>query len=110
MKMMDLPRVDRPREQLQKYGPERLTNSELVATLLGTGTKGVNVVELSTKILKKYSAVGLATASVQELKNTFGLGAAKASEIVACFELGRRLLQDKKRDLVLGPEKVWELL
>ncbi|OGN29933.1 MAG: hypothetical protein A3A33_01255 [Candidatus Yanofskybacteria bacterium RIFCSPLOWO2_01_FULL_49_25] len=110
MKMMDLPRVDRPREKLQKYGPERLTNSELLATLLGTGTKGVNVIELSTKILKKYSGADLPKATVKELQDTFGLGVAKACEIVACFELGRRLLQDKKAELILSPKDVWEML
>src|SRR3990167_3514832 len=110
MKMMDLPRVDRPREKLQKYGPERLTNSELLATLLGTGTKGVNVIELSTKILKKYSGADLPKATVKELHDTFGLGVAKACEIVACFELGRRLLQNKQSALLLSPQDVCDQL
>src|SRR3989338_11554688 len=93
MKIKDLPKVDRPREKLEKYGPDRLSNSELLAILLGTGTKGVNVVELSNKILKKFSGDGLAKASFKELKNTFGLGSAKACEIIACFELSKRLLK-----------------
>ena len=45
MKIKDLPKIDRPREKLEKYGPERLSNSELLAILLGTGSKGVNTVE-----------------------------------------------------------------
>jgi DNA repair protein RadC len=93
MKIKDLPKIDRPREKLEKYGPERLSNSELLAILLRTGSKGINVVELSKRILSKFSADGLAKANVKELKNTFGLGSAKACEIIACFELGRRLLQ-----------------
>jgi len=108
MKIKDLPRVDRPREKLEKYGPARLSNSELLAILLGTGVKGVNVVELSNKILKKFSGEGLAGATFQELKNTFGLGSAKACEIAACFELGRRILQNKQSDLILSPEDVWK--
>lgn len=95
MKIKDLPKVDRPREKLEKYGPERLSDSELLAILLRTGSEGVNVVELSNKILRKFSSTGLAKTSFKELKNTFGLGSAKASEIVACFELGRRLLQKR---------------
>lgn len=87
MRIKDLPKIERPREKLQKYGPGKLTNSELFAILLRTGGKGVNVAELSNKILKKFSGNGLATASFADLKNTFGLGAAKASEIIATFEL-----------------------
>ncbi len=108
MKIKDLPKVDRPREKLEKYGPGKLSNSELLAVLLGSGTKGTNVVELSNKILKKFSGAGLSKASVKELKNTFGLGSAKACEIVACFELGRRLLQNKKSVLLLSPKDVWD--
>src|SRR3989338_2663724 len=108
MKIKDLPRIERPREKLEKYGPEKLSNSELLAILLRTGSKGVNVVELSNKILKKFSGDGLAKANFKELKNTFGLGSAKACEIMACFELGRRLLKDKKAVLILSPKQVFE--
>jgi len=109
-KIKDLPKVDRPREKLEKYGPEKLSNSELLAILLRSGQKGINVVELSKRILSKFSADGLAKANVKELKNTFGLGSAKSCEIVACFELGRRLLQNKQSALLLSPKDVWEEL
>ena len=110
MKIKDLPKVDRPREKLEKYGSERLSNSELLAILLGTGQKGINVVELSRKILTKFSGDGLSKADVKALKNTFGLGTAKACEIVACFELGRRHLQNKLASLILSPKDVWDEL
>lgn len=110
MKIKDLPKVDRPREKLEKYGPDKLSNSELLAILLGTGTKGTNVIELSNRILKKFSGEGLTKASVIDLKTTFGLGSAKACEIVACFELGRRFLKDKKVRLHLSPTDVFERL
>ncbi len=110
MKIKDLPKVDRPREKLEKYGPERLSDSELLAILLRTGSEGINVIELSSKILRKFSGVGLAKASVKELKNTFGLGSAKACEIVACYELGRRHLQNKQSVLFLSPKDVWDEL
>src|SRR3989338_7322857 len=108
MKIKDLPKIERPREKLEKYGPGKLSNSELLAILLGTGTKGINVVELSNKILKKFTGNNLSKADVKELKNTTGLGEAKACEIVACFELGRRLLKDKKAELILSPKQVFE--
>ena len=110
MKIKDLPKVDRPREKLEKYGPEKLSNSELLAILLRIGSKGLNVVELSRKILGKFSRNSLAKASFKDLKNTFGLGSAKACEIVACFELGRRFLQNKKSQIYLTPKDVWDEL
>ena len=110
MKIKDLPKIDRPREKLERYGPEKLSNSELLAILLGSGQKGINVVELSKRILSKFSGDGLSKADIKELKNTFGLGNAKACEIVACFELGRRLLQNKQSTLLLSPKDVWEEL
>lgn len=103
-----LSRQDRPREKLERYGPERLRDSELLAILLCTGTKGTNVVELSKKILTKWKEQGLGSASVDELTKIHGLGKAKACEIVACFELGRRLLKEKQACVILSAKDVWE--
>jgi DNA repair protein RadC len=105
-KIKDIPKIERPREKMEKYGPGKLSNSELLAILLRTGTKGVNVVELSKKILNKFPKDKLSKASFKELKNTFGLGKAKTCEIMACFELGRRLLKDKPHKLILSPSDV----
>jgi len=110
VKIKDLPKIERPREKLEKYGPEKLSSSELLAILLRTGSKGINVVEMANKILKKFSGDGLSKADVKKLKNTFGLGSAKACEIVACFELSRRLLQNKQSVLLLSPQDVWDQL
>jgi DNA repair protein RadC len=109
-KIKDTPRVEWPREKLQKYGPEKLKSAELLAILLGNGTKGLNVIELSQKILKTYPGEKLASADLLELKKVFGLGPSKAAEIVACFELGRRILKDKKSELLLAPKDIWESL
>ncbi len=110
MKIKDLPKIERPREKLEKYGPEKLSSAELLAILLRTGSKGINVVEMADKILKKFKKDGLDKASFLDLKNTFGLGSAKACEIAACFELGRRFLQNKKCQIYLSPEDVWREL
>lgn len=110
MKIKDLPRIDRPREKLEKYGPDRLSDAELLAILLRTGTKGLNVIELAKKILRKFPQEKLIEAGFAELKKTFGLGSVKAGEIIACMELGRRLLKDKKVELILSPRDVWENL
>ena len=110
MRIKELSKIDRPREKLQKYGPERLSNAELLAILLRTGSKGINVIELAKQILKKFNNEGLAHAHIGDLQNTFGIGSAKACEIIACFELGRRLLQNKKSALILSPRDVWQEL
>jgi len=106
----DLPKVERPREKLMQYGPEKLSNSELLAILLRSGKKGENVVELAGKILRKFGAKGLPNLTFNDLKKHSGLGPAKACEIVACFELGKRLLKDKKAQIYLKPKEVWEEL
>ncbi len=109
-KIKDIPRVDRPREKMEKYGPEKLSDSELLAILLRTGTKDSNVVEISRKIIRKFGKEGFSRASFSELKETFGLGPVKSAEILACFELGRRFLKDKKTELILSPRDTWENL
>ncbi len=53
-KIKDLPKVERPREKLMQYGPEKLSASELLAILLRSGRKGENVIELANKILKTF--------------------------------------------------------
>ncbi|MDD5772024.1 MAG: DNA repair protein RadC [bacterium] len=109
-KIKDLPKIERPREKLIQYGPTRLSNTELLAILLRSGKKGENVVDLANKILKKYKAENLPNLTYQELKDFSGLGPAKACEIIACFELGKRLLKDKIAGLYLKPEDVWKEL
>jgi DNA repair protein RadC len=106
----ELPKVERPREKLIKYGPEKLSNSELLSILLRSGTKEENVVELSNKILKKFSANELPNLTYADLKDYPGLGPAKACEIIACFELGKRILKDKKAKIYLKPKEIWEEL
>lgn len=109
MQIKNLPACERPRERLIKYGPGKLSKSELLAILLGTGTKGVNAVELANRILKKFGDK-LTEADFKTLKNTFGLGPAKACEIIAALELGKRLLKGKQTNLILSPKDVWENL
>lgn len=110
MKIKNMHACERPRERLAHYGPDKLSEAELLAILLRTGVEGMNVIELSRKILKQFPKEKLLNATVEDLKKVFGLGEAKACEIVACLELGRRLLKDKKCELLLSPQDVWESL
>jgi len=109
-KIKDLPKVERPREKLMQYGPEKLSNSELLAILFRSGKKGENVIELANKVLKRFSKDELPSLTFNDLKDYPGLGPAKACEIIACFELGKRLLKDKKAEIYLEPKEIWEEL
>lgn len=109
-KIKDLPKIERPREKLIQYGSARLSNSELLAIILRSGKKGENVIDLASKILKKFKAENLPALSFDELKVFPGLGPAKACEILACFELSKRLLKGKIAGLYLKPEDVWKEL
>lgn len=93
---------------MEKYGPERLSDVELLAILLRTGTKDLNVLKLSQKILEKFGNEKFVDVSINDLKTVHGIGAVKACEILSCFELGRRMLKGKKTSILLSPKDVWE--
>ena len=106
MKIKDLPKIERPREKLARYGASKLSNSELLAIILGSGSGKMNVLELAGRILGKMGAKGLSSSSLEDLKNIFGLGLARASTLISCFELGRRFLKEKNNPLIIYPEIV----
>ncbi|GHO43982.1 RadC family protein [Ktedonospora formicarum] len=88
----DLPNDERPRERLQKQGADTLSNADLLAIILRTGTVRDNVMEMAGKLLAKYGGLGgLMTASFHQLSNEYGLGLAKAAQLKAALELGKRL-------------------
>ena len=99
MRMKDLPINERPYEKLEKYGEERLSDAELLAIIIKTGTRNERVVELSQRILKANSNnEGLSylhDMSIEELKDIKGIGRVKAIQIKAVGELSKRLNKEK---------------
>ncbi len=88
----DIPTDERPRERLQKHGAEVLNTAELLAIILRTGTTRDNVIEMANKLLIKYGGLsGLMSAEFHELCTEYGLGMAKAAQLKAALELGKRL-------------------
>jgi DNA repair protein RadC len=88
----DMPNDERPRERLQHYGSQALSTSELLAIILRTGTTRENVIELASKLLAKYGGLaGLMRAEFGELCNEYGLGEAKAAQLKAALEIGKRM-------------------
>ena len=86
---------DRPREKLLKKGAGTLSNSELLAILLRTGTKGTSAIDLSRNILKKFGTFrDMAHTDTRDWKEFKGLGGAKIAHIQAALEIGRRYQQE----------------
>lgn len=91
----EVPVAERPRERLALRGAAGLTAAELIALLWGSGTRGRSAVDLAEDALATHDGLsGLARASELELAGLPGIGAARAAQLVAAFELGRRLLAD----------------
>ncbi|MEK7589059.1 MAG: DNA repair protein RadC [Patescibacteria group bacterium] len=93
MKIKDLPKSDRPREKLIAKGVENLKDSELLAILLRTGTKGKNVIEIASHILSKNSKKRLLQMTYQDLAQINGIDSGKATTLLAAFELAKRALE-----------------
>lgn len=108
MKIKDLAKIDRPREKLEKYGTDKLTNPELLAVLLGSGIKGLNVYELAKRIVKLIEKIGANKITLENLLEERGLGKAKALQVIAALEFGKRLSGEQKPE-ILTPEDVWKL-
>lgn len=91
-RITDLHDDERPRERLQNLGPQALSNAELIAILLRVGVPGENAVQVGQRLLQKFGGIaGIHRAPFDELLHQHGIGEAKAAQIKAAIELGRRL-------------------
>jgi len=96
IKIKDLPKEERPRERLLRHGAESLANKELLAILLRTGTREKSALYLAERLLVQFGSLrGLADASFEELLQVKGIGPAKASDILAAFQLAKRLADSR---------------
>lgn len=92
----DVHQADRPRERLIRQGAESLSNQELIAILLRTGTKQESVLHLANRVLTYFEQLHeLKTATIEEMTAVKGIGEAKGVQLLAAIELGRRLAQQK---------------
>jgi DNA repair protein RadC len=110
----DWPSSARPRERLQKYGSDVLSDIELLALIMGRGTKAQSVLAIAQELLKEFGSLrAINNASVEELSTIKGIGLAKATQIKAALQLGRRMeeqSQTKEQPIIKGPEDVAKLL
>lgn len=90
-----MPNQNRPRERFLKVGPEGLSDAEILAILLRTGSKGENVVDMSNRLIAEYGLDKLMECSLKELEKIKGIGKTKAMQILAIAELEKRINQSK---------------
>lgn len=110
MKIKETPKADRPREKLIQYGPKKLTNSELLAIILSSGTKEKNVLQIAQDIFRQYPDDSIKKVPFDCLEKTKGIGMVKACQIIACLELGKRFHQIKPNNPIISPKIVWQEL
>jgi DNA repair protein RadC len=109
-KMKDVPQKDRPREKIASKGASALTDTELIEAIIGRGTRSRGVREIAKDInrlvLERGNAIGY-----NDLQSIEGIGPTKASQIMSCFELGRRYFQSKDPGArVTRPEDILPLV
>ncbi|SHF02275.1 DNA replication and repair protein RadC [Caldanaerobius fijiensis DSM 17918] len=110
----DMPSDERPRERMLKYGPEVLSNVELLAIIIRTGTKNESAIKLAERLLNRAGEDGLKfllDSSLEELSKIKGVGLAKAAELKAAIELGIRVQKAaRKIHTITKPQDIADLL
>jgi DNA repair protein RadC len=112
-RITDLEETDRPRERLAELGAQVLSNAELLAILLRVGVPGENAVQVGQRLLHELGGLhGLHRASFVEVCAQHGIGTAKAAQIKAAIELGRRLtaVEPDERAVISSPADAAELV
>jgi DNA repair protein RadC len=111
-RITDLPKALMPREKMINSGPESLLDRELLAILLGTGMKNRDVLKVSEEILNRCPVRKLLGLNYEELVKVKGIGDAKATTILAAFELGKRALDkyDVTMPMIDSPQRAMDQL
>lgn len=112
-RIQDIPENDRPRERLLRLGPQALSDAELLAIFINTGTRGENALQIGERMLREYGSIRelsrLEPAALTALKS---LGPAKVAKLSAAFEIGRRAAREvSQREIVLNDARsVYEFI
>jgi len=95
LKIRDLPEEEKPREKMMRYGPEVLVMGELLAVVFNVGSKKEDVLSMSRRLLKEYGEKAiLGQRDPKKLAISLDIPVIKACQLIACFELGRRLFKE----------------
>ncbi|ANS75503.1 hypothetical protein AWM70_13605 [Paenibacillus yonginensis] len=100
--LRDIPHEERPRERLMRYGAGALSHAELLAILLGTGTRRESAIHVAQRLLAKAGEIrGLVDLSLDEIMEIKGIGEAKAIQLLAAIEIGRRLARATRTEALI---------
>jgi DNA repair protein RadC len=112
LRINDLPEEDRPREKLAKWGPQSLSNAELLAIFLRVGVAGKSAIEVAQELLDTHGSLrSLGRSNIKEIAKQHGVGPAKAAQIAAAFELGSRSAREEiNKASVASPEEIYNLI
>lgn len=112
MRIKELPEDERPREKIADSGAATLSDAEILAIFFGSGRRGKSAVDLGREMIEQFGSLrNLSRASVEELVQLNGIGPAKAAQLAAVFEFGRRLAREPFQDRPLTcPEDVFDLM
>ena len=105
MKMDLIEEENRPREKIIEKGPIYLSDSELLAIMLGYGTKDESIMDLSSRLIKEYSLKGMFNMNYNDLIKISGIKKAKATKLLATFEIARRAMNYQDEDIILNDSK-----
>lgn len=109
LRIRDLAEEEKPREKLRRYGPTSLKNDELMAVILGRGTKREGVLELAKRVISQYGdQAAFSQGDVLTLEKVLNLSPVQACQVVAVFELGKRLFGRTTDVFLRSPEEVFE--
>ena len=111
MKIKDLPVLERPRERLINYGKEFVSNEELIAIILKTGTKNNSVKEIASEVLNRINSLNnLDNININTFNNIKGLGKVKTIELMASIELGKRIFLKKDSNKInySNPDTIYQ--
>ena len=113
VRIREIPSDERPRERLLQYGADSLSTAELLAILLRTGTEKYSAIGLGNHLMSHFGGLrGVASMTISEMSQVHGIGPAKAAQIKAAIEFGRRLVaaSPEERPRIRSPQDVYNLL
>lgn len=112
MLIKEIPKDERPREKLFHKGASALSDAEILALFFSTGRAGISAIELGREMIHRFGSLrNLSRATIEELRHIPGVGPAKAAQLAAVFEFGRRLAHEPFNQLaVTSPEDVFSLI
>ncbi len=110
MKILDMDKNSRPRERLEQFGVQSLSDAELISIFLRTGTKSENVIDMSNRLISLYGIDELFNCTIKELEKIKGIGKGKAMQFLAISELVKRIkLKEKKKKRISSGKDIFDL-